>query len=135
MPEMDGVSLLENIRRVSPLTPVLLVTGYGSVPLAVKSIQLGASDFVEKPLDETVLLPKVQAILQAKGYSHDTELSIAEQRVLELVADGKPNKEIAYLLGRSIRTIENHRHRLMRKLGVASTAELVKVALTRRMSS
>lgn len=131
MPDMDGLTLLEHIRNISPLTSVLLVTGYGSVPVAVKSIQLGAADFVEKPLDESVLLPKIEALLQRSGQSEGDELSRAEQKVLQLVAEGKANKEIAYLLGRSVRTIENHRHRLMKKLGVNSTAELVKAALLR----
>jgi DNA-binding NarL/FixJ family response regulator len=68
-------------------------------------------------------------------HSHDVgnieELSPAEQKILELVAAGKANKEIAYVLNRSVRTVENHRHRLMKKLGVSSTAELVKIALLR----
>jgi FixJ family two-component response regulator len=131
MPDMDGLTLLERIRHVSPLTPVLLVTGYASVPTAVKSIQLGAADFIEKPLDESILLPKIEALLHSHGQSAGDELSHAEQKILELVAEGKANKEIAYLLGRSVRTIENHRHRLMKKLGVNSTAELVKAALLR----
>ncbi len=131
MPGMDGLALLERIRKLSPLTAVLLVTGYGSVPIAVRSIQLGAADFIEKPLDESVLLPKVRALLEMHGVGESEELSHAEQKILELVAQGKPNKEIAYLLNRSVRTVENHRHRLMKKLGVSSTAELVKAALMR----
>jgi FixJ family two-component response regulator len=132
MPGMDGISLLEHIRDISPLTSVLLVTGYGSVANAVKSMQLGAADFIEKPLDETVLLPKIRALLQNHEVGNVEELSPAEQKILELVAAGKANKEIAYLLNRSVRTVENHRHRLMKKLGVSSTAELVKIALLRQ---
>jgi FixJ family two-component response regulator len=131
MPGMDGLNLLDRIRQVSPLTSVLMVTGYGSVTTAVQSIQRGAVDFIEKPLDEAVLLPKIQALLELPHKADSEDLSNAEERILALVAAGKANKEIAYLLNRSVRTIENHRHRLMKKLGVASTAELVKVALTR----
>jgi two-component system response regulator FixJ len=128
---MDGISLLEHIREVSPLTSVLLVTGYGSVATAVESMRLGAADFIEKPLDESVLLPKIQALLQLHEVGNVDDLSPAEQKILELVAAGKANKEIAYVLDRSVRTVENHRHRLMKKLGASSTAELVKIALLR----
>jgi len=131
MPEMDGLTLLERAREVAPLTKVLMVTGYGSVPLAVKSMRLGASDFMEKPLDESVLLPKVEALLGNCDTPDGDNITPAEEQVLELVAEGKANKEIAYLIGRSKRTVENHRHRLMKKLGVGSTAELIKVALVR----
>jgi FixJ family two-component response regulator len=131
MPGMDGISLLEHIREISPLTSVLLVTGYGSVANAVKSMQLGAADFIEKPLDESVLLPKIRRLLHSHDVGNIEELSPAEQKILELVAAGKANKEIAYVLNRSVRTVENHRHRLMKKLGVSSTAELVKIALLR----
>ncbi len=131
MPGMDGISLLEHIRELSPLTAVLLVTGYGSVQKAVASMQLGAADFIEKPLDEAVLLPKIRTLLQGRDRGDLEELSPMEQKILQLVAAGKANKEIAYVLNRSVRTVENHRHRLMKKLGVNSTAELVKIALNR----
>lgn len=133
MPEFDGVALLNAIRERHALVPVLIMTGYGSVPLAVKAMQLGAVDFIEKPLDEAILLPRVERFIRQTGVGSAAEegLSPVEERVLELVADGKANKEIAYILGRSVRTVENHRHRLMKKLGASSTADLVKFVLRR----
>lgn len=132
MPEMDGVELLTHVREVAPLVPVIMITGFGSIPLAVRTVHMGAADFIEKPLDEELLLPKLQKLLEPVYESNDCEVTPAEQKVLDLIVEGKANKEIAYLIGRSIRTVENHRHRLMKKLGVSSTAELVKVALMRR---
>jgi FixJ family two-component response regulator len=131
MPEITGIELLEQVRSIAPLVPVVVVTGFGSIPLAVQAVQMGAADFIEKPLDEEVLLPKIQKILASTQESNDTEISPAEQKVLHLIVEGRANKEIAFLIGRSMRTVENHRHRLMKKLNVASTAELVKVALKR----
>ncbi len=131
MPGMDGLQLLDEVRRISPLTAVLLVTGYATVPLAVESMHHGAADFVEKPLDEQVLLPKVQSLLSKNDPHADVELTPMETEILRLVTEGKANKEIAYELHRSIRTVENHRHRLMQKLKVHTTAELVRIGLLR----
>jgi FixJ family two-component response regulator len=133
MPAMDGVTLLKKVKELSPLTPVLMMTGYGSIPLAVRCIQAGACDFIEKPLDEAVLLPKVDALLKRdKGMTNEHELTSAERQIVELVAEGKSNKEIAFLVNRSIRTVENHRHRIMKKLGLSSTAELVRFVLSKK---
>jgi two-component system response regulator FixJ len=132
MPEMDGVELLGRVREVAPLVPVVMITGFGSIPLAVRTVQMGAADFIEKPLDEEQLFPKLQKLLEPVYESNDHRVTLAEQKVLDLIIEGKANKEIAFLIGRSIRTVENHRHRLMKKLGVSSTAELVKVGLMRR---
>lgn len=129
MPGMDGIELLKKVRQNWPETKVLLVTGFGDIPLAVEALKLGAADFVEKPLDEEVLLPKVSALLKEFNEKQALPLSEAEIKVLRLVASGKSNKEIAYLIDRSIRTVENHRHRLMKKLKVDSHADLIKIAL------
>lgn len=132
LPGIDGVRLLDEVKQLSPLTAVLLVTGYGNVPLAVESMQHGAADFVEKPLDEQVLIPKVQELLRKNDRHSDVALTPMEQEILRLVTEGKANKEIAYILKRSIRTVENHRHHLMQKLHAHSTAELVRIGLLRR---
>jgi FixJ family two-component response regulator len=131
MPELNGIELLEQVRSIAPLVPVVVVTGFASIPLAVQAVQMGAADFIEKPLDEEVLLPKVRKILAASVQPGNAQLSPAEEKVLRLIVDGRANKEIAHIVGRSIRTVENHRHRLMKKLRCSSAAELVKVALKR----
>lgn len=132
MPEFDGMKLMNQARELRPLLPIIIVTGYGDIPLAVRAVKEGAFDFVEKPLDETSFLPIVKKALSQRNRSSQVDASTltpAERRILQLVAQGKTNKEIAQLLSRSLRTVENHRHRLMQKLHAQSVADLVKVAL------
>lgn len=131
MPEMDGLELLREVRSIRPFLPVIVITGFGDVPLAVRSLKDGAFDFIEKPIEEDSFLKRVREALKNSGEADvDVQsLTETERRVLTLVAEGKTNKEIAHLIGRSIRTVENHRYRLMHKLNVDSTAGLAKLAL------
>lgn len=131
MPAMDGIELLRRAKRLVPWLPVLIVTGYGDIPLAVEAMQAGAEDFIEKPLDKKDFLRRVIRTLQKKGVSDSyrgKSLSAAEMRVLKYVAEGKSSKETAELLGRSVRTVEVHRSHIMRKLGVENLLDLVKRA-------
>ena len=131
MPEMDGIELLMNARVIAPWLPVLMITGYGDIPTAVKAVKAGAVDFIEKPLSKDDFLRKVRSILQdnpSPDARAGAPLTPRETRVLELVIAGKTNKEIANLLHRSIRTIEVHRSRVMGKLGVDNLVDLVKRA-------
>ena len=131
MPSMDGIELLRKVKRVVPWLPVLLITGYGDIPLAVEAMRAGAEDFIEKPLDKKDFLRRVVRTLQKKGVSDSyrgKSLSDAEMRVLKYVAEGKSSKETAELLGRSVRTVEVHRSHIMRKLGVDNLVDLVKRA-------
>jgi two-component system, LuxR family, response regulator FixJ len=132
MPGMDGLQLLEEAKRIRPLLPVLMVSGYGDIPIAIKAVKRGALDFIQKPLDESTFLPLVrEALTLAQPADSDEAKAVteAEREVLRLIVAGKTNKEIAFALERSSRTVENHRHRLMRKLNVSSPAELVKAAI------
>ena len=131
MPEMDGIELVCRAKRVVPWLPILVVTGYADIPLAVRAIKVGALDFIEKPLERRSFLATVELML--KQSSSDDHLlgkavSKAEKKVLRLLLDGKSNKEIAYILHRSIRTIEDHRLHIMRKLDVDNLVDLVKRA-------
>jgi len=131
MPEMDGIELLTNVRRRTPWVPVLVVTGYGDIPSAVRAIKAGAVDFVEKPLDKRSLLRIVKTILEQSDVvdtSVGKPLTTIQAKVLELVIDGKSNRQIADLLNRSVRTVEVHRAHVMEKLGVGSAIDLVKRA-------
>ncbi|MHC4170095.1 MAG: response regulator transcription factor [Planctomycetota bacterium] len=133
MPEMDGIELLTNVKRHTPWVPVLVVTGYGDVPSAVRAIKAGAVDFVEKPLDKRNLLRIVKSVLgesDVVNTSVGKPLTAIQAKVLELVIDGKSNKQIADLLSRSVRTIEVHRANVMEKLGVGSLIDLVKRAVS-----
>lgn len=131
MPEMDGIELLREVKRHKPWVPVLVVTGYGDVPSAVRAIKAGAEDFVEKPLDKANLRRIVESILQESHLANASlgrPLTQIQAKILKLIVNGKNNKEIAGLLGRSVRTVEVHRSHMMEKLGVTSLIGLVKRA-------
>ncbi len=131
MPEMDGIALLTEARRIAPWLPVLVVTGYGDVPLAVKAMRIGAADFMEKPLHKETFLHKVESILSQntpRDPYKGRPLTMTELKVLKLIISGKSNKEIAQLLGRAVRTVEDHRSHIMRKLDVHNVIELVERA-------
>ena len=133
MPEMDGIELLTNVRRRTPWVPVLVVTGYGDIPSAVRAIKAGAVDFVEKPLDKRSLLRIVKTILEQSDVvdtSVGKPLTTIQAKVLELVIDGKSNRQIADLLNRSVRTVEVHRAHVMEKLGVGSLIDLIRRAVS-----
>ena len=132
MPEMDGISLLKEAKRIAPWLPVLVITGYGDVPLAVKAMRVGAADFIEKPLHKETFLRKIEPMLRQGAFPDPymgKPLTRTELKVLKMVVSGMSSKEIAGVLGRSIRTIEDHRSHIMRKLGVHNLIELVERAI------
>ena len=127
MPKMDGIALLTQAKRIAPWLPVLVVTGYADVPVAVRAMKIGAADFIEKPLHRDTFSLKVESILrQSSPTDPDTgkPLTRTELKVLRLIIGGKSNKKIAQLLGRSIRTVEDHRNHVMRKLAARNAVEL-----------
>lgn len=130
MPEMDGMELVRSVRHLTPWVPILVVTGYGDIPTAVKAIRAGAADFIEKPLRKAIFVDKVESILRGNGNRKHLAkcLTKCERTVLWLVIEGKTNREIASLLSRSVRTIEVHRSNIMHKLGVDNLVDLVKLA-------
>jgi len=132
MPGMDGLTLLDRVKRVAPWVPVMVITGFGDIPMAVRAVKLGAVDFVEKPLDRTAFLNKVKATLERDTFSNaptGRALTDIEKTILKLILDGKGNKEIAYRLGRALRTVERHRSDIMRKFDADNVVELVKKAM------
>ena len=129
MPEKDGMELLMDVQHLAPWVPVLMITGYGDIPTAVKAMKAGAVDFIEKPLDKRNFVRKINSILRKNVSTHPdlgNSLTRAEKKILQLVIDGKSNKEISILLHRSARTIEVHRAHIMHKLGVDNLVDLVK---------
>lgn len=127
----DGVELLKLAKQRVPWLPVLVVTGFGDVPMAVKALKLGAADFIEKPLDREVFLRAVEKLLSQNhpvlpGPSQ--ALTKTEMRILHLILEGKNNREISSSLHRSPRTIEVHRSHVMRKLGATNIVELLRQA-------
>ena len=129
MPGMDGLELLVEAKRIVSWLPVLVVTGYGDVPMAVKAVKMGASDFIEKPLDRQSFLSAVESLLKPMtpiALPLCESLTKTEIGVLRLILDGKGNKEMADLLCRSVSTVKTHRKHIMRKLGVSNVVDLVK---------
>lgn len=141
MPEMSGLELQEEMVKRSIDLPVIIITGYGDVEMAVNAMKAGAADFIEKPYKEQDLLDRVhKAINQSAQKRQESseeqmarerlaQLTPRERQVLEFIVDGEPNKRIAYHLGLSEKTIEFHRANIMRKLEAKSLAELVRITI------
>ncbi|GAG37104.1 unnamed protein product, partial [marine sediment metagenome] len=118
-------------RRVAPWVSVMVITGFGDIPMSVRALQLGAVDFIEKPLERKIFLHKVQSVLTQDDFIDapvSKPLTKTEKKVLKLVLEGKGNKEMAYILGRAMRTVERHRSDIMHKFGVDNIVDLVKKA-------
>ncbi len=132
MPEKGGMELLHEVSRLYPWIPVIMMTAYADIPTSVLAVKTGAFDFMEKPVDEDNLLDVVESALLKDMDLHDPlvgkPLTRSERIVLCLILEGISNKRIAYILERSERTIEVHRGRVMRKLGVDNVVDLVKKA-------
>jgi two-component system, LuxR family, response regulator FixJ len=141
MPELSGVDLLRQLRELKLAIPVIVITGHGDVPLAVEAMKIGALDFLEKPFDDEVLLASVRSALSQLDQDQKrraergeiearlASLSNRERDVLEGLVAGHANKQIAYDLGISPRTIEIYRANLMTKMQAASLSDLVRMAL------
>ena len=141
MPGMDGLALQQALARRNIDLPIIVVTGYGNVPLAVRAIQAGAIDFIEKPFTAKVILDGIRRALNA-GNKASTRLSDArhardsvalltsrEQVVLRLLVDGHSNKTAAHNLGISTRTLESHRANIMVKMHARNLSDVMRVAL------
>jgi FixJ family two-component response regulator len=131
MPGMDGIELVRRAKCIAPWLPILVITGYGDIPMAVRAVKAGAMEFIEKPLQKRSFLEAVQAAIKQQDLSNllkGKSLTEKEVTVLRLILQGNNNREIAEVLHRSIRTIEDHRRHIMRKLNVDSIVDLVKRA-------
>jgi FixJ family two-component response regulator len=135
MPGMNGLKLLREIECLVPSMPVVLMTGYGDIHVAVEALKAGAADFIEKPLEMNSLLSVLRSAIGRHSGSPRRPaavLSAIELEVLRLLLAGKSTKEIAKLRHRSVRTIEDERARIMTKLGARNPVELLrKVASVR----
>ncbi|MFY9895787.1 MAG: response regulator FixJ [Xanthobacteraceae bacterium] len=141
MPGMSGVDLLRRLKELKIGVPVIVITGHGDVALAVEAMKVGAVDFLEKPFDDDVLLASVQSALkrqdgETKRYTERLEiegrlagLSNRERDVLGGLVAGRANKQIAFDLGISPRTVEIYRANLMNKMKAGSLSDLVRMAL------
>jgi len=144
MPGMGGLRLLENLPSLEILLPVIVLTGHGDVPLAVRAMKAGAIDFVEKPCADQELLDRIYGALQqdaelraetarrAAINERLETLTPREREILERLVKGQAHKVIAAELHISERTVESHRRNIKEKMKIRSLAELAQVALQHR---
>lgn len=142
MPGMDGLELQQEMLRRGLALPVIIITGHGDVPAAVRAFRAGAVDFLQKPFDEDLLIERVceahardRTARRADGEAAEIRrrlelLSPREREVMELVAQGLPNKLIARQLDIGIRTVETHRARVLEKMGARNASELARMQMT-----
>lgn len=140
MPGMTGMELQEELTAVNRFIPIIFITGFGNVPVSVQAMKAGAFDFLEKPFDDKTLIDAIH-----RAIHHDIQyrqrnsellairkrrerLTKREQQVFELVVTGMLNKQIAFQLGITEKTIKVHRARIMQKMEAQSLADLVRLS-------
>jgi FixJ family two-component response regulator len=141
MPGMDGLELHQSLIQQGVDLPALFISGHGDIPLAVRAVNAGAMDFIEKPFDDEVLLARIRDAFaedarrkRGRGEFEAVRRRLArltprERDVLDGIVDGLLNKQIADELGISVRTVELHRGRVLEKIGAANAADLVRMVL------
>ncbi|MCA9241811.1 MAG: response regulator [Planctomycetales bacterium] len=140
MPRMDGAMFLQRLRIIDPLIPVIVLTAYADVPLAVQLMDLGAMTVLEKPFDSFRLCSEVaRAVEQTRQLRRVREeglavrqklslLSAEERAVMTAMVEGLPNKVIASRLALSPRTLDRRRQTVLSTMGIQSAAELATLA-------
>jgi FixJ family two-component response regulator len=140
LPGLDGLALQRQLLEGGRMEQIVFITGHGDIPMGVQAMKRGAIDFLPKPFADDVLLNAVRQALLRSGDSWLKREEMAQIRariamltprefeVFRLVIGGLLNKQIAAELGAALRTIKTHRGRVMHKMGVASVAELVRLA-------
>jgi two-component system response regulator NreC len=156
MPQLNGIEAVSLIGKTSPKTQSLILSMHTDESYILRAISAGAKGYILKDAVEDEILPAVRAVLNGKSYfspsiaktlSEDyirylrqrgledsyELLTDREKEVLQLLAEGRSNKEVANVLGLSVTTVETHRTNLMQKLGLHSTAEIVLYAVRKRI--
>ncbi|MBR1331035.1 response regulator transcription factor [Bradyrhizobium ottawaense] len=140
MPTLSGLQLQDDLAKLAHAWPIIFLTGHGDIPTSVLAIKAGAEDFLTKPVSSTILLAAIERALlryESLQNSHHrlssfksliATLTPRENEVFRLMVRGKLNKQIAFQLGTSERTIKAHRQMVMQKLNVQSFAEAVSMA-------
>jgi FixJ family two-component response regulator len=141
LPGISGVALQDELRRRGLRLPVIIITGFADVQMAIRVLKAGALDLIEKPFAEETILERVRQamLIDAEERRQRAELdrtaallsrlTARERAVFNMVVHGKANKVVAYDLGISPKTVETHRARVMQKLEARSLADLVRVGL------
>lgn len=146
MPQMSGYEVLEELAERACALPVVIFSAHGDIAAVVRAMKLGAIDFIEKPAKEAALFQAVDRALEwsrTGRAARDVKIAAAERldrlprrlrQVLQALLEGLPNKAIAHRLGISPRTVEMHRAKLKRDLGVVSLSEVVQFAIDAGMT-
>ncbi|NIP72958.1 MAG: response regulator transcription factor [Gammaproteobacteria bacterium] len=141
MPGMSGLELQEMLRETGIAIPVIIMTGHGDIPMAVRAMKAGALDFIEKPFDNQLLLNRIAQALEEAADERERwqaameaaelldRLTPRERETMDLLVEGKLNKQIAADLGISVRTVEAHRAKIMEKLDARSLSDLVRLSM------
>jgi RNA polymerase sigma factor (sigma-70 family) len=147
MPGGSGLVLLERLREMGNNVPVLVLTGYADVPMAVRAMKQVNVEFLEKTVGQQELLDCIQQAIARDAQNHDaqakvrafrerlTSLTEREREVMDFVVDGLSSKQIAKKLGISFKTIEAHRARIMKKMGMPSVPHLIRCCLEMQQAS
>jgi FixJ family two-component response regulator len=140
MPELDGLKLQRRLTREGVIIPIIFLTGHGDIPMSVRAIKAGATDFLTKPVNAATLVQAVNTALQMAETRREeiaetamlaarlATLTPREREVMEHVVAGQLNKQIAADLGTGEQNIKLHRMHIMKKMGVESLADLVRAA-------
>lgn len=141
MPGMSGLALLEQLQQIECAPPVIMISGHGDIPMAVRAVQGGAITFIEKPFNEQELLDNVHRAFKLDSIKRGKNMKIQsirkrldsltsrEKEVLYAVAEGQRNKVIALDLNISQSTVEAHRARVMEKMEARSLSELMRMII------
>jgi two-component system response regulator FixJ len=146
LPGMSGLEVLAQLNRMRSDLSVIIVTAQGDIQTAVRAMKAGASDFLEKPYSDDVLLRSIEVALEKEQRTaRDRDIADAvrrigilsprEKEVLDGLMAGRPNKLIAYQLGISVRTVEVHRARMMERLGARRLAEVIRLGVMARLGA
>ncbi|MEW4491055.1 response regulator [Thalassoglobus sp. JC818] len=145
MPGMDGLELLESLNSLGICLPCILITGHADVPLAIRAMKSHAADMIEKPFLPQVLIESILKAVELDRRNRDSSersleigrsiesLTPREKEVLEGVVSGMANKQMAYKMDVSTKTIEVHRRNMMQKMRFHSVAELVTAVTEHRL--
>jgi two-component system response regulator FixJ len=138
MPGMSGLELVERLKALHNRLPIIVITGHGDIPMAVRAMKAGAIDFISKPFNDQYLLEQIQYAIKKNVADCMTDscenisgkissLTYRERQIFDLIIQGQLNKQIAIKLNIAMSTVELHRARVMKKMQVKTLAQLVKI--------
>ncbi|MFT3991962.1 MAG: response regulator [Luteolibacter sp.] len=145
MPELDGLEVQKMVRKKNWILPLIFISAHGTVSIATEAMKQGGIDFIEKPLNERNVISAAERALSQAEKKHRARcerkdarkklrtLSRREIEVLEFLMEGSLNKQVAYDLGISERTVKIHRAKILEKLGVESIAQVIPIVMAARL--